>query len=144
MKTYKVYELIDQQENIVYVGLSKRPEGRYYDHIVRKPTQSGRGKFHGRHDLNLRIHSEHPNRKEAWLAEGTRKLELGMEWTEQEIRVKNGYDSLTSGKIRKGQISAQARIVCEHCGIESNKLNYGKWHGKNCKLQIANKLSSKP
>jgi len=26
------------------------------------------------------------------------------------------------------------KIACEHCGKESNLMNYKKWHGDNCKL----------
>jgi predicted GIY-YIG superfamily endonuclease len=29
--------------------------------------------------------------------------------------------------------SINKRVTCEHCGVETNKGNYSRWHGDNCK-----------
>ena len=33
----------------------------------------------------------------------------------------------------KNSRKAQVRVVCQYCNKEVNKLNYGRWHGDNCK-----------
>ena len=40
----------------------------------------------------------------------------------------------TKIKMRKPK-GLQKRIICPHCGKESNAGNYSRWHGDNCKLK---------
>jgi hypothetical protein len=135
MKEHKVYELVDQEGRIVDVGYTGGPlKNRFYDHTKRKPTQSGRGKFYGRTDLTIRVHSTYLSNKEALIAEGSRKIELGIPWTEKQNQINNGYRFM-----KVAQVHAQKRITCEFCGTESNKLNYGRWHGDRCKLKTTNR-----
>ena len=94
MKTYYLYELINLYGTIEYVGISSRPEIRFYEHTKKanKPynTSSTCGLFYGRTDLQIHIVSAHETRKQAMLAEGALKIEYGMEWTER--RSKNFSD----------------------------------------------------
>lgn len=53
-KTYYVYELINNNNEVEYVGMSYRPEYRFRQHINHKPS-IGVGKFYGRNDLSLHI-----------------------------------------------------------------------------------------
>ena len=115
MKQYHVYELFDQEGTIVYVGMSTNPKSRFKQHITWQNH-----KCYSRTDLDIRIESTHSIKHEALKAEGSRKLQLGIEWTE-----------MNWGKV--GAIKAQENITCEYCNKSVNKLNYGRWHGPNCK-----------
>jgi predicted GIY-YIG superfamily endonuclease len=127
MKQYHVYELFDQEDTIVYVGMSINPKNRLYDHVKRKPTQSGRGLFYNRLDLCIRTISSHNIKADALAIEGARKLELGMEWGEIEVGRKVGK----TGK--GGKIIGNKLYTCQHCNLTSNGVGYHRWHGPNCK-----------
>jgi predicted GIY-YIG superfamily endonuclease len=137
---YKVYELLDQEGAIVYVGMSSNPESRFYAHTKHKPTHSGSGYFYGRTDLSIRVYSIHPTRKEALKAEGARKLELGFEWSEREVVRKIGKKNVDSGhweRVRHlGNRINQEKIACEYCGTVANRLMHGRWHGPKCKKNL--------
>jgi len=146
MKTYKVYELIDQQENIVYVGVSHHPHNRLIEHTRHQPLCAGKGRFYGRTDLSVRIHSEHPTRKEALKIEGVRKLELGIEWTEfkrnSQIGKITGKRNVESGhwqKIKSLGPNASHKIIrsCPHCSREIKGNSYFQ-HERACRLQTTN------
>jgi len=89
MRTTKVYELQDENCNVIDVGYSYRPKTRMYQHTRTKPG-SGTGKFYGRTDLTMVIVSEHPTRKEAAQAEIALKIQHGLEPIERMNGVRNG------------------------------------------------------
>lgn len=124
MKQYHVYELFDQDGKIVYVGISKIPEVRFKKHTRTKPSP-GNGYFYGRTDLKLRIHSSHYIRQEAYKAEGYRKLELNMPWTERK------WIGTNQGK--GGKIVVKRLHICPHCNKEGKGPIMQRWHGSNCK-----------
>jgi predicted GIY-YIG superfamily endonuclease len=120
MKQYHVYELFDQEGTIVYVGMSYNPKNRLYSHTKIKPGP-GHGTFYGRTDLDFRILSTHPTRKEAMKFEGARKLELGMEWTE------------LLGKLN-GKVVSNKINTCQFCNKTMKGIIFFRHHGPNCKL----------
>jgi hypothetical protein len=123
---YKVYELFDQEDTIVYVGHSIRPAERFYSHTIAKPLYPGRGKFYGRTDLSWRIHSIWPNKKSAWKAEGARKLELGLDWIEQTVIFQNGKNH--------GGDHCLTIHTCPYCNKIGKGNSMKRWHFTNCKL----------
>ncbi len=83
MKTYYVYELVNELGEIEYIGCSFRPKERMKDHL-KKPSKSnvGNGKFYGREDLKMNIVKSFIDKCEARLFEGSHKVDNGFEWTE--------------------------------------------------------------
>ncbi len=91
MKTYHVYELVNSQGAVEYVGRTTRPVGRMYQHTKTKPiVSSGHGKFYGRTDLMMNIVKTFTNSKDASRHEGELKLSHGLQWTERENNIRNG------------------------------------------------------
>lgn len=92
MKTYYVYELINTMGTVEYVGETKQPKRRMYDHTQIKPIyKSGAfGTFYGRQDLIMNIVTSFADRKEARELEGKLKLMHGLEWTEKSSSIKGG------------------------------------------------------
>tara|TARA_R110000803_G_C11707769_1_gene286456 strand:- start:40 stop:462 length:423 start_codon:yes stop_codon:yes gene_type:complete len=78
-----VYELRNSTEVVEYVGVSKNPNNRLYDHTISKPSlTSGHGKFYGRTDLTVHSVSQWPTRKIAMKEEKRVKISYGMVWGE--------------------------------------------------------------
>jgi hypothetical protein len=66
MKSY-VYELVNDDGNVEYVGESINPEFRFKRHTHYKPHKASNvGKFYGRNDLKLKIIKEFNSKKEAF------------------------------------------------------------------------------
>ena len=87
-----VYELRDQQGNVVDVGMSKQLKVRLRQHTFTKPTDAnnGSGKWYGRKDLSIHSMSIWATRSEARAEEGRLKLHHGFKWTEQIASQKGG------------------------------------------------------
>jgi hypothetical protein len=143
MKEYKVYELIDGTDTIVYIGYTGGPlKLRLTGH-----TRVKRGKWYGREDISIRLYRIYPTKLEALDAEGARKLELGMEWTERTLYSKNGRKAVASGQLaairtpehqskagKAGGIVIANRIhICPHCGKEGKSNGMFRWHFDKCK-----------
>jgi len=103
-----VYELINEKEEIEYVGESKNPQQRFDDHTKRK-FRPGRamGKFYGREDLTLNVVAEFNTRKEAYAYQ----CELQTKYfgiNEREIAAANGIKGKPYGhlgwKARKNKV----------------------------------------
>jgi len=124
MKQYYVYELFDQEGTIVYVGMSTNPERRFYAHTKEK-LDKGKGTFYGRTDLTWRIIQSHNTKKEAFTAEGARKLELGMIWSE----LTGGMSTSPNGGITTGKLIRP----CPYCSIELKGAGGYNSHIKKCK-----------
>lgn len=84
MKTYYVYELVNQEGKVEYIGETKRLKGRFKQH------HSTQGKFNGRTDLKIKVIKEFNTRKEAREFEGEHKIKNGFEWTEYTKNIKGG------------------------------------------------------
>lgn len=92
-----------------------------------------------RKDLNFwngrKKMSERHARKDFTLAE----LE---QYAMRSVRVKEAWSRIDKESRLQRTLSGltvmNALYVCEHCGIETNKGNYARWHGKNCKHQKYN------
>ena len=159
-KTVYVYELYDTYGNVIYVGESIDPKRRLYQHTQRKPSEEWRsdGKFY-KQDVTMHIVSDHPNKKEAHLAERDLKLQYGMDWTESHAWIKaeqthkenqSGLYSMTpekktaaskkGGRVAgpiNGRKNAEFIGTCPHCNRTIKGLNYRRWHGDRCKAKIA-------
>lgn len=84
-----VYELINFMGTVEYVGETKNPKKRMYQHTTWKPHPSHKnGKFYGRQDLIMNIVHEFTNRKDAVKLEGELKIIYDITWSEG-IRGKN-------------------------------------------------------
>ena len=67
MKKYYVYELVNLDGIVEYVGESTRPNKRFYEHLKHKPhVTNHNGKFYGREDINLNVVAEFETHKEAF------------------------------------------------------------------------------
>ena len=94
MKTYYVYELVNQSAEIEYIGCSYRPKERYYAHTCIN------GKFYGRNDIEVKIIKSFNNRLDALTFEGEHKIKNGFEWSEDVGRKKAGaMGGKISGKL---------------------------------------------
>jgi len=90
---WNVYDLVDQEGQTVYVGMSTNPKKRFWCHTKATPIyNNGFGKFYGRTDLSFEIISSHHTKKKALQMEGARKLSLGMRWTEREGPLAKKYN----------------------------------------------------
>ena len=58
------------------------------------------------------------NRKK--ISEGNKRFQSSLSEEDRSLRTLN---------------SINKRIVCEHCGVETNKGNYARWHGGKCKTK---------
>jgi hypothetical protein len=147
---WKVYELIDQTGQIVYIGMTKRAVlTRFKEHIWEKSNRKYWKNLIGRKDLDWRIISIHTIKKEAQAAEGARKLELGMEWGERSGKgkswppggiglraaiAKNPDHQSKAGKSG-GKVTANKTRQCIYCSRTINLLNIGR-HEAICKLRL--------
>ena len=107
---YYVYDLVNSEGQTLYVGYSKHPAKRLYEHTKAKPDGKGQGKFYGQ-TLDLELIDLYPTRKEAWHAEGQRKLSLGLEWTERDAPHKGGSNST-------GGCTSGPKATCPNCHKE--------------------------
>ena len=87
---HHVYQLLDATGDVVYVGKSKSPKARFWNHIKRRPqpNKPWDGKFYGRTDLALQVVASFETEEEALLEEGRIKTLQGMAWTEKTGRNK--------------------------------------------------------
>ncbi len=65
------------------------------------------------------------------------EAELDLHSNRRPLLVKESWASLPKeqrlARTSAGREIMNSRYTCEHCGIETNKGNYGRWHGQNCK-----------
>ena len=91
MKTYYVYELVNQSGKIEYIGKTCNPKRRLTQHTKeRQNGYNGHGKFFGRKDLTINIVKEFDSNKDALRFEGEHKINKGFEWNERNNKVKLG------------------------------------------------------
>jgi len=90
MKKYYVYELINLMGSVEYVGRTKNPKNRLYQHTKFKPSKTNKGLFYGRQDIIMNIVKEFDNVTEASQLEGKLKLSYDMRYSEADIARLNG------------------------------------------------------
>jgi hypothetical protein len=133
MKTYKVYELINSIGKVEWIGETSRElKQRFHEHVNKKPTSSGIGKFYGRTDLIINQVNSFDNRKDALEFEGKLKLQHGLEWTERTRGISGGT---TQGKIN-GKIGGPKVCKIERQCPTCNRIINGPayfMHQKVCK-----------
>ena len=72
---YCVYEIINSEEKIEYIGQTENPQSRIKAHR--------KGLFKNRPDIKMRIVQSFETRKEALAFEGSHKIANGFGWTEK-------------------------------------------------------------
>ncbi len=78
-----VYQLVNEQNIIEYIGEAFDPERRFKEH-KKNTTKSGMGKFKGRTDLKLEVIAEFDNTKDAYDYQcGLQKIYFGTSDKEQ-------------------------------------------------------------
>jgi predicted GIY-YIG superfamily endonuclease len=115
---YQVYELLNLHGTVEYVGVTKNPKRRMYQHTKTKPHGKTGGRFYGRQDLIMNIVKQFDNIKEANLFEGELKLFWGLPWTENENRIKSG---VSRRKIKKPKVKIYENGV-SHPGFKARKI----------------------
>ena len=121
-----VYELVNSENRIEYIGLSKRPEIRFNQHTG-KYILPGMGTFSGRTDLRLNIVKTFDNKLFALRFEGKHKLANGFEWSEQEARRRGGK--------KGGKITGKIKHICPNCSKEITGPGYYA-HIKTCQIKM--------
>ena len=158
-----VYRLINQTGETKYVGYTKYPKKRLYQHTKEMPDGTGfRGRFYGE-DLSIEVLATFDTKKEALHFEGEMKRYYNFPWTEKgEGRIlsanakhnmslggkKGGRNSHKNGsspaqlaqlaKVRNPQKAADSRpkAKCPYCGLEGLRMNMKRWHFDNCKHKV--------
>jgi predicted GIY-YIG superfamily endonuclease len=93
-----VYELRNKNNDVEYIGETKRPKERLWDH------RSKNGKFAGRYDLTMNILFEFDNRKDAWYKQVELQKEYGFETDlDKKIRgaIAGGIVARDSGQLQR-------------------------------------------
>jgi len=139
MKTWKVYELINLMGTVEYVGESTRPETRFREHTMHKPS-NGKGKFYQRYDIFMNIVAEFNTRKEARDFEEILQIEYNLT-TDRSRYHSLGMTIVNNGKLKQnrnlskaGKASSAIIRICPHCDKSIKSNAYFTWHGENCKL----------
>ena len=136
---FYVYELINDETVVEYVGVTKHPNKRLFQHTKIKPHKvkpsSTYGMFYGREDIRMEIIVGFDTRKEALKTEGAIKEENGLLWTEQ-LQFRKEYCSKAAKKAYEGpNHNVKTRFLCANGEVVS-----GLWLKRYCK---ANKLDIK-
>lgn len=100
---YYVYIIEDSEGTPLYVGESKAPKWRFYDHTQR-PPRSGAGTFYGRTDLSYKIVAAYANKIDAYNAQCAWQKLLGME-TDKEKAQKGAAKGRAALKKKRGPVS---------------------------------------
>lgn len=93
---YYVYKIMDQSDQVLYVGESTNPNNRLYEHTRKKPTVSGRGKFY-KQNVKMQIVSVHYSKKAAWWAQVNLQKHYGLETDYDKLRNGVSFESCSKG-----------------------------------------------
>lgn len=100
---YYVYIIEDSTGTPLYVGESKSPKWRFYDHTQR-PPRNGAGTFYGRTDLRYKVVAAYRDRKDAYAAQCHWQMLLGME-TDKDKLAKAAAKGREIQKKKRGPVS---------------------------------------
>lgn len=100
---YYVYIIEDSTRTPLYVGESKSPKWRFYDHTQR-PPRNGAGTFYGRTDLSFKIVAAYTNKIDAYRAQCEWQKALGLE-TDKEKAQRALAKGRESQKKKRGPVS---------------------------------------
>ena len=88
--THYVYEIRDNDGIVLYVGKTKNPRQRLYQHVKIEPKSKGNGTFYKRSDVSLHVIDKFLNSTDAITFETELKIKYGFEVTERQ-NFKNYY-----------------------------------------------------
>ena len=126
-----VYEL-RHNNKVVWVGESKRPKGRLWQHT------SKNGKFTGL-DIDMSIVAEFETREEAYRHQCELQEEYGLVTDREKVRrsavgrIHSEETKTKMSKSRKGNTWTQEVVVCPYCNKPGGKQNMTRYHFDNCK-----------
>ena len=139
---YYVYKLLNESNQVVWVGETTRPKGRLWQHT------SNNGKFTGQ-SLNMEIITGYTTRKEAWYHQVKLQKEYGLETdlnktrragsSITEARAKHIKNLGTFESRQKGGLSNKGNTynvktkTCPHCNLTGKGSNMTRYHFDNCK-----------
>ena len=142
MKNHKVYELVNNNNIIEYVGHSCRPNERLYKHL------SKWGKFTNRNDISMNIVAEFETRLKAYRYQIQLQTKYGLEtdndlhrddankFISKELKSIGGKISYAKQKDRITTLALKMKELkyrCPHCNKEGQYRAMHRWHGDNCK-----------
>ena len=81
-----VYEIRNSKNEVLYVGKTKRPRQRLYQHVKTKPNSLGNGTFYQNTDVSLYVVAKFKTSEEAFDYEEQLKIKYGFETTERNKR----------------------------------------------------------
>lgn len=91
-----VYQLINKEGTVIYIGETRDPRQRLYDHTRRKPKHSGHGKFYGQ-ELEIEVIAEFDNKKEAWYRQVEEQKKFGFQTDYEKLRAGVTTQSCSKG-----------------------------------------------
>ena len=128
IKKKYVYELINFMGTVEYVGETKNPNKRFYQHTKLKFTGvSGNGKFYGRQDLVINVVKEFNDTKSCFRYETELKLYHGLVPSEHLTRRMNGINNSAKAviitNIKTGEIKEFYGLqnACQNMGLNTGE-----------------------
>ncbi len=103
MKTFYVYELVNSNNQVEYVGETTMPEKRLNLHKCNS-NGSGKGKFYGRNDITMRILKKFNSKPEAFEYQCQLQSQYGLETDKDKLRKNSKKGSISGRNITKKSI----------------------------------------
>ena len=130
-----VYKILDQHDEVVWVGMTENPkqrEGRHRSNFKKVEK-----------DVRMVPISWQPDRKIAYVEQIRWQKHYGLETDSEKQGGKGGKVSTTwltkqhysnAGKNSKGgPVTASRVYTCKHCGKTGKGPTMNRWHNNNCK-----------
>jgi len=125
-----IFELLDESDKVVYVGLTKNPEQRLRQLTKLKPHKlhpdSSYGNFYNQ-NLNMDVIAGFENKKEALEALDFLKQESDPLYLQKKLFRKQICSNAGKITLKSGNHNMQQKYVCEDGAIVSNV-----WLGRYC------------
>ena len=100
------YQLINKEGQVIYIGETRDPRQRLYDHTRRKPKCKGHGMFYGK-DLEIEIIECYATKKEAWHRQVKEQKKFGFQTDYDKLRAGVTKESCSKG----GKTTARRRML---------------------------------
>jgi len=128
---YYVYELINLQGTVEYVGQSKRPKVRFLQHTKYNPGTSLHGRFLGRQDLILNVVSCYETKAEVLQAEYELQKFWGLPCDKEKavgLSVNAGSKN-TWAKLNEDQVKEIKRLISQNYKLTEIAKKFKVTHG---------------
>lgn len=111
MNDYIVYEIIDDNDNVLYVGCTSDLNRRFKQHTQTHPKH-GHGKFYKRIDVKIKEVKRFTEKREARQFETDHKIANNLKPTEYLQQIAHAR----KGGLASGKISSKIEYTCPYCG----------------------------